>query len=235
MRQIIPDWIPQGRRNRPGTPMTPRYITIHDTGNPQEKANAKMHGDYLRGDTAAGRPASWHFTVDDKEIRQHIPLNEIAWHAGDGEWGTGNLQSIAIEICENADGDRAKAEDNAAWLVGHLRRELNLPNSAVVQHNRWSGKNCPRIIRARPGGWNAFLAAVEGYMGVPIPITLPTGQTAQGELRDGTTWIQIDGAWCRLRTWAETLGLVVDWYPGPPALVVVRYPNVLDRVAGWFK
>ncbi|HZG79687.1 MAG TPA: hypothetical protein VEZ13_02830, partial [Brevibacillus sp.] len=35
---------------------------------------------------------------------------------------------------------------------------------AVVQHNRWSGKNCPRIIRSRPGGWESFLQKVRNKM-----------------------------------------------------------------------
>ena len=155
---IIQDFIPVGRKNRPGKKLNgPKYITIHDTANPSKGANALMHARYLKGDDAANRPASWHFTVDDRNIVQHLPLDEVGWHAGDGSKGPGNTSSIAIEICENADGDRTKAEENAAELVAQLLRQFGLPIDAVVQHNRWSGKNCPHIIRGRVGGWESFL------------------------------------------------------------------------------
>jgi N-acetylmuramoyl-L-alanine amidase len=176
---IIQDFIPVGRRNRPGTKLTgPKYITIHDTANPSKGADALMHARYLKGDDAANRPASWHFTVDDQRIVQHMPLDEVAWHAGDGSKGPGNTSSIAIEICENVDGDRAKAEENAAELVAYLIRTvpslLSFPE-CVVQHNRWSGKHCPRIIRNRPGGWDGFLAAVRAHLSPPATTTPPSG------------------------------------------------------------
>ena len=37
---IIEDFIPRGR-NRPGYKMTPRYITIHDTANPNIGVDAR--------------------------------------------------------------------------------------------------------------------------------------------------------------------------------------------------
>ncbi len=186
--QIIQDFIPSGRRNRPGYKLTPKYITIHDTANTQAGADAKAHARYLKGSTAAAIPASWHFTVDDKVIYQHLPLDENGWHAGDGTNGTGNRQSIGIEICENRDGNRAQAEKNAAWLVAKLLREFNLGLDRVKQHYDWSGKNCPRVLRGRPGGWQGFLAAVEAHL---KPATLPK--------IDRTIGIHVDG-----KTTAET-------------------------------
>ncbi|WP_461369392.1 peptidoglycan recognition protein family protein [Candidatus Darwinibacter acetoxidans] len=162
--QIIQDFIPKGRKNRPGYKMTPRYITIHDTANPGAGANAKAHAAYLRGAAAAAIPASWHFTVDDKVIYQHLPLTENGWHAGDGTNGTGNRQSIGIEICENRDGNRVKAEANAAWLVAKLLKDYGLKITAVKQHYDWSKKNCPNVLRGRKDGWKNFLAAVESHL-----------------------------------------------------------------------
>jgi N-acetylmuramoyl-L-alanine amidase len=156
---ITQDFIPAGRNNRPGINLTLKYITIHDTANSDAGADALMHARYLKGDEAANRPVSWHFTVDDSRVIQHLALNEVGWHAGDGN-GPGNMTSIAIEICENADGDRTKAEENAASLVADLLIRLNLGIDAVVQHNKWSGKNCPHLIRSRSGGWDLFLQNV---------------------------------------------------------------------------
>lgn len=162
--QIIQDFIPSGRRNRPGYKLTPKYITIHDTANTQAGADARAHAQYLKGSTAASLPASWHFTVDDKVIYQHLPLNENGWHAGDGATGTGNRESIGIEICENKDGDRAQAEANAAWLCAKLTREvasLKPFPACMKQHYDWNKKNCPRVLRNKPGGWANFLKVVE--------------------------------------------------------------------------
>jgi len=161
---IIQDFIPAGRANRPGKQLIgTKYITIHDTGNANPGADALAHAKYVKGDSAASRPASWHFTVDDTNVIQHLPLSEVAWHAGDGN-GSGNSSSIGIEICENADGDRAKAEERAAELAAFLLKTYKLGIDAVVQHNKWSDKNCPRIIRGRPGGWEGFLEKVKDKM-----------------------------------------------------------------------
>lgn len=160
---IIQDFIPAGRRNRPGTKMTPKYITVHDTGNPT--AGAEQHGKYLKGDSAANAPVSWHYTVDDKVIVQHLPLDEIGFHAGDGK-GPGNMSSIGVEICEFTDpAKRAKAEDNAAELIAWLVSETKAKEK---QHFDFSGKNCPRVIRSRPNGWAEFLKKVESFMGTAI-------------------------------------------------------------------
>lgn len=164
MVQIIQDLIPKGRRNRPGYKLTPEYITIHDTANPGKGADAKAHAGYLKGSAAAAIPASWHFTVDDKMIYQHLPLTENGWHCGDGTNGTGNRQSIGIEICENKDGNRATAESNAAWLTAKLLRDYGLKIGAVKQHYDWSGKNCPNVLRGRKNGWSNFLAAIEAHL-----------------------------------------------------------------------
>jgi len=155
--KIIQDFIPKGRKNRPGYPMTPKYITIHETGSFGKGANAKAHAKYIKSDDAANRPASWHFTVDDTEIYQHLPLNENGWHAGDGGSGTGNRQSIGIEICVNSDSNFEKAVQNAQWLVRKLMAEFNIPIENIKQHYDWSGKNCPYTIRKTPNGWKNFL------------------------------------------------------------------------------
>ena len=100
--------------------------------------------------------------MDDHAIVQHLPDGETAYHAGDGKAGTGNAQSIGIEICVNADGDFAKAKANAAALVRLLMEEHGIPIANVVQHNRWNGKDCPYTIRHTAGAWEAFLALCGG-------------------------------------------------------------------------
>lgn len=164
MIPVYQDLIPKGRRNRPGIKLQARYITIHDTANSNKGADAKAHAAYLKSDTAANAPVSWHFTVDDKQAIQHIPLDEVAWHAGDG-MGPGNTASIGIEICENPDGDRAKGEENAAWLVAYL---LSMPEfehidlvDGIKPHQYWTNTNCPHILITR---WDDFIADIRRHL-----------------------------------------------------------------------
>ncbi|EHO34954.1 hypothetical protein HMPREF0995_01009 [Lachnospiraceae bacterium 7_1_58FAA] len=154
--------IDQEADNRPGGSNPCKYITIHETGNAAKGADAAAHGAYL--DSAAGEDAlvSWHYTVDDHAIVQHLPDYETAYHAGDGKAGPGNTTSIGIEICVNAGGDFEAAKANAAALVRLLMEEHGISIDRVVQHNHWNGKDCPKTIRATAGAWEAFLALCQG-------------------------------------------------------------------------
>lgn len=132
-----------------------KYITVHETANTSIGANAEMHSRYINN----GSSATWHYTVDDKEAVQHYLDTRQCWHAGDGN-GRGNTQSIGIEICVNSDGNFNKTIDNTVELVKQLMAKYNIPLSNVVQHNHWSGKDCPRNLRHGSKGinWNQFKA-----------------------------------------------------------------------------
>lgn len=138
--------------------MVPTSITIHSTGN--LTSTARNERDNLaRVDNT--RHASFHIVVDDKEAIECIPLNEAAWHAGDGYYGEGNRTSISIEICES--GDRAKTLDNAARIAAKIMQEQNI--TKMVRHFDWSGKICPGILSADGWlGWYVFKAAVQRYL-----------------------------------------------------------------------
>lgn len=137
------------------------FITVHQTGNTTAGANAKAHANLQSRGNARG--ASWHFQVDDKKIYQSFLESLRCWHAGDGT-GAGNFSSIAIEICVNSDGDYVKALKRAAKLVKYLMKKHGIPLKNVVQHNNWSGKNCPAQIRAGQSGitWADFKGLVSG-------------------------------------------------------------------------
>ena len=181
MLKITEQYIPKGNQNRPAHPMSPKYITIHDTGNASKGAGAKNHAIYAgRGVNEVG----YHFVVDDKNIYQLLPLTENAWHAGDGGSGTGNRQSIAIEICENPESNRTTAEKNAQQLAAYLMKKYGIPTSNIKQHHDWNGKNCPHIIRARKNGWNDFIAAIKKeYEALVNPS--PTKPSTGGKIEKG--------------------------------------------------
>ncbi|MCY7692489.1 N-acetylmuramoyl-L-alanine amidase [Bacillus altitudinis] len=153
MVKIIKDFIPKSNGNRPQNYMKPLYITVHNTANTSKGADAASHAAFVKRSSTG---VSWHYTVDDKVIYQHLPLNENGWHAGDGR-GSGNMKSIGIEICENADGNFEKAVENAQWLIRQLMTEQGIPLANVVPHKRWSGKECPRKLLNR---WDSFKSGI---------------------------------------------------------------------------
>ena len=68
--KVTVDILPKGKVI-PNIKMTPTSITIHNTGN--IGAPAKNNHNYMKNCNKNGdRIASWHFTVDDKEIYQSI-------------------------------------------------------------------------------------------------------------------------------------------------------------------
>ena len=164
MVKLTEIFIRKGTAVRPGKAMAPKFITIHNTANTGKGAGARSHASYMAVNGGQNKSVSYHYVVDDSEIIRLIPDTEIAWHAGDGARGVGNLQSLAIEICENPESDLRKATDNAAELTARLMSDWKIPIANVVQHNHWSGKDCPRRIRrGEPYSWEQFKKTVQSF------------------------------------------------------------------------
>ena len=72
--------MPEGHADRPGTPMVAKYVTVHDVGGTGAGENAKGTANYCH----QVKEASWHFSTGNDGAYQTLPMNEIAWHAGDG-------------------------------------------------------------------------------------------------------------------------------------------------------
>src|SRR5690554_3740638 len=157
-RQIVSQSVVSQRSYGGGNPK--RYITVHQTGNTSRGANAQMHANLQS--RLNPRQASWHYQVDDKEVIQSFEDDIRCWHASDGR-GKGNTESIAIEMCINADGDYKKTLENGAKLVKHLMDKYGISINNVKQHADWSTKNCPAQLRAGKDGitWNDFLDMIE--------------------------------------------------------------------------
>jgi N-acetylmuramoyl-L-alanine amidase len=151
---MIKDFIPVSNINRPNRPNTMSSITIHNTDNTEKGANAKAHAKHIKNITDK---TSWHYTVDDKEIYQHIPDNEASYHTNNRE---GNDTSIAIEICVNSDGNLLKATNNAVELCRELMKKHGI--KTLKRHYDWSDKYCPRnLMNGQPYSWNEFIEKVK--------------------------------------------------------------------------
>src|SRR5690554_5841752 len=136
-----------------------KYIIIHETANTRAGANANAHARLQASGNS--RAASWHYTVDDKEIVQSFSDNAQCWHAGNRYY---NENSIGVEICVNSDGDFKQAVDNAVKLTKYLMDKYNISANNVIQHNQASGKNCPRYLRSGEKGvsWSDFKVKLAG-------------------------------------------------------------------------
>ena len=140
---------------------TLKYLVIHNTANESPAAGAENHGKYLGNvENSDTDYVSWHITVDSACAVQHLPLDEAAYHAGDGS-GEGNFQSLGIEIAENADYNAA--EDNALGIVCALMHEFGITSENVLPHRFFSPvkKLCPRRILKSEASWQKNWAAFQ--------------------------------------------------------------------------
>lgn len=149
-------------------PMTPTRIVIHNTANVAPAYNEISYmgvsDDYR----------SFHYAVDDKEAVQGLPLDVNGWHAGDGAYGIGNREGIAIEICMsyslNGEEDWIKnykarferAQENAAELTAYLLNKFGwgYDPKRITKHQDYDGKYCPHRTMS-DYGWDYFLNLVK--------------------------------------------------------------------------
>ena len=161
--QVIERLAPLGHNCRPGINRRGfRGVTIHNTSNWSNGANALAHANLLRNGWKDVY-TSWNYVVDKDYAVRCVPENEVAWCQGDGN-GDGNMTTISIEICDNADGDIRKATDNAVELCADILRRNGITNvnGHLFQHNYWTGKDCPYDIRrGNPYDWGTFCNKVQ--------------------------------------------------------------------------
>ena len=177
MVNIVKDLVSESKYNTQCPyPMTPEYITVHNTAN---DASAKNEIAYMKRNDYN----SYHFAVDDIEARQGLPLDRNNFSCGDGANGTGNRKSIAIEICYSKSGGSRyiQAEENCVQLVAYLLKQYGLGVDRVKKHQDWSGKYCPHRILAE-NRWESFKNRVAQAMsGTPTPSPSPSSPFKVGD------------------------------------------------------
>lgn len=143
---------------------TRKYIVVHETGNTKKGANAQAHANLQSNGNS--RQASWHYSVDEKQIIQSFADSYVCWHAGGS--GVYNREGIGVEICVNSDGNFRGAVNNAVELVNYLMKKHNIPKSRVITHKATSGKNCPTNLLSGSKGitWNQFKSMIGGNSSV---------------------------------------------------------------------
>lgn len=162
-------------------PMKVSYITVHDTGNSGPAVNE------IKYMVTNNHQVSFHLAVDEAEVIQGLPLNRNSWACGDGGEGTGNRQSINVEICRPTHVNTSlykRAEENAVYVVARLLYENQLSIEKLKKHQDWSGKTCPQVL-LNEGRWDEFKGRVQtvlkGIVDGKIIATLTSGITEVGK------------------------------------------------------
>lgn len=139
----------------PYVSFTPSSVTIHETDMPNVSSE-QIYKSLKNGNSDTSRKrASFQICVSATKIMQCVNLFRTCWHAGNR---TGSSTSIGIEVVQYDDKTlQEKAYKNAAELVKIILEEIKTVKK-VVQHNYWSGKNCPSKLRAKWKGytWDWF-------------------------------------------------------------------------------
>ncbi len=157
----LPDWIPveikiitNGRFRNYAKFSGQVKTTWHDTGN--SRTNARGEWTWANNGRQGAGVGGYNGIFDDKVVIIAQPFDEKVWHGGtvpsytswafEQAWGTGVNWEKCLEV--------------GAAVHGGLLASQGLGISGLVQHNYWSGKDCPGQIRRR-GTWSKVVAMVE--------------------------------------------------------------------------
>lgn len=162
--EIIQDLLPLGREhNRPGIPLNPQGIEIHDTDTKgaTDENERTYEGNGYHGSSA-------HIFIDWDSIRQIIPDNEQAWGAGP----TANGLFIHLEMCVPPSHDPEKFHEvwnRTVWCVAYKCIQYSWSTGPDVWSHRGTSARWhetdhqdPIAFLAEYGeSWESLLAAID--------------------------------------------------------------------------
>lgn len=158
-------------------------VTIHNT---EDLDNIEDDGRNYVAATMNGNmnEVYVHYYIDDLCAWRYMPDERISWSCSDGAAGTGNCQTICLEVIMSGTtgAENTKAKDNAARIAAQILHDNNLSIDDMYTHTYWinkvnkrtdgthdelccippSGKKkCPYYIIPN---WLAFKSLVETYL-----------------------------------------------------------------------
>jgi len=175
---LIVDHIEKNPFSRPGEKLVKvKAIIWHYTACP--KASAKNIRDYfnnLKKQTEyKSRYASAHYAIDEKEIIEIIPTDEVAYHVGAPKnkyteiaksFGniSPNYYTIGIELCHDRDDGYINNATlvNAVLLTQELLSKFNLTTENLFRHYDITGKNCPKYFVENIIEWKNIKEVISG-------------------------------------------------------------------------
>jgi N-acetylmuramoyl-L-alanine amidase len=178
---------------RPGNKLNGvRKLIVHWTANPGASA-ANHFGYFDKTAPAAKHYASAHIFVDKTEAICIIPLDEVAYAAGDIQervngvpyrgvhelLPSANYLSISVELCVEKDGTfHADTLARAVDVFSELCKTYKLdPKADIVRHYDVTHKNCPAPWVADVSKFVEFKCKVAEKM-APTPVATPIPTTS---------------------------------------------------------
>lgn len=170
-----------GVRGRPGRKIIPKAVVIHWTANTHAGADAVANRNYFNN---SGVAVSAHYIVDDHQVVQCLPENEMAYHVGAKQYTQKALAelssypnncTIGIEMCVNSDGNFSKTYQNTVELTAGILRRYGWGVGNLWRHYDVTGKDCPRFFvrddaarafgfESAAAGWEKFKKDVEAVL-----------------------------------------------------------------------
>lgn len=131
------------------------FQVVHYTANSGTKATARGNANYFAN---CDRVASAHFTIDENEIYNCVPIDMIAYAVGGNLYPATkggmfygkctNANSISYEMVSHTDANGnyyipQATIDNTLALVKEHQKKYNISNDHVIRHYDVNGKPCP--------------------------------------------------------------------------------------------
>ena len=153
--EITEMWLSETAPNYDGKTMDRiRYITVHDTAAASPTSTAKANGGWCTNPTNDG--SSWHYTLGNDGIFQHLKNNQVAWHAGDGTttkltFTNTHIKATSEEpakVTVSSDGywelNGVKSDIKAPLAGGRIATNADLPYTGINNYvgtdgNYWIG------------------------------------------------------------------------------------------------
>lgn len=149
-RQLL---LTPGRGGRPGRKITPKALVIHWTANTNRGADAVANRNYFENHPE--NKVSAHYIVDDWQVVQCVPEDEMAYHVGAKSYTARALKelsaypndcTIGIETCVNSDADFSKTYANLVEFTASVLKRRGWDVDRLWRHYDVTGKDCPRFF-----------------------------------------------------------------------------------------
>lgn len=178
MMQLKKMFLDSSAEGRPGKKIKPKGLVIHWTANTNPGSDADNNRNYFNN---SGVAASAHYVVDDHQVVQCLPEDEMGYHVGAKKYSSKALQglsdypndcTIGIEICVNEDGNFDETWKNAVALSADICRRHGWTGYDLWRHYDITGKDCPRFFvddktaaafgfKSALSGWHQVVSQVE--------------------------------------------------------------------------
>lgn len=152
MYELIPMLLDNVAKGRPGQKITPKGLVIHWTANTCETADADNNRNYFN---YSGIAVSVHYIVDDHQVVQCLPEDEMAYHVGANHYTANALRKLSwypnnctlgIEICVNKNSNFTTTIRNAVELCANICKRHGWNSDHLWRHYDITGKDCPKFF-----------------------------------------------------------------------------------------